>query len=190
MKGNLVLTGGEFRSRRLIAPEGRDTRPTRAMVREALFNMLHGQTEGARVLDLFAGSGALGFEALSRGARAVTFCDHARDAMDAVRRNAAALNAGDRCAFLQMDWRGALERLDRDGGRFDLVLLDPPYGMDPVPVLAEIKARGILCRNGLAVLEHSSREEPALPPGFQTARCRRYGESAVILMTLATEESE
>ncbi|NLG57397.1 MAG: 16S rRNA (guanine(966)-N(2))-methyltransferase RsmD [Clostridiales bacterium] len=188
MKPNLVLTGGEHRSRRLFAPEGRDTRPTRAIVREALFNMLQGAAEGARVLDLFAGSGALGFEALSRGALQVTFCDHAADAQAVLRKNAALLKAQESCAFLRLDWRRALEELAQTGQRFDLILLDPPYGMEKGQVLAAILARQTLAGGGTLALEQGSREKLELPPGLEILRSRRYGESAVTLITLSSED--
>jgi 16S rRNA (guanine966-N2)-methyltransferase len=158
------------------------------MVREALFNMLQGASGNAGVLDLFAGSGALGFEALSRGAAAVTFCDTAPGAMAVVRRNAALLSAQDRCTFLQLDWCQALHKLGGQGERFDLIFLDPPYGMDLAPVLLEILAQGTLNPGGQAVVEHGSREEISLPAGFDTLRSRRYGESAITLITLTMEE--
>lgn len=185
---NLVLTGGEYRSRRLQAPEGLDTRPTRAMVREALFNMLQGASQGARVLDLFAGSGALGFEALSRGAKAAVFCDNAQRAMAVIRQNAATLGAEDRCAFMQMDWRQALGKLGTSGEGFDLIFLDPPYGLDLAQVLAEILLRNLLGPGGVAALEHGSKASITPPAGFDILRSRRYGESAITLITLTMED--
>ncbi|MDD4081373.1 MAG: 16S rRNA (guanine(966)-N(2))-methyltransferase RsmD [Eubacteriales bacterium] len=188
MKASLVLTGGEYRSRRLFAPEGLDTRPTRAIVREALFNMLQGACEGARVLDLFAGSGALGFEALSRGAAIATFCDHAASAMAIIRKNAAMLKAEERCVFLRMDWRQALGEMAAAGQLFNLILLDPPYVLDRAPVLEGILDNQLLAADGIIALEHGGREEITPPQGFELSRSRLYGESAITLITLSSEE--
>lgn len=188
MKGSLVITGGEHRSRRIQAPEGQDTRPTRAMVREALFNMLQGQVAGVPALDLFAGSGALGFEAISRGAEGAVFCDHDKRAMAVIRQNAALLGVTDQCVFLQMDWRQALARLAASGRRFSLIFLDPPYAADLAPVLAEIRARGILQPEGILALEQAGRAGIQLPAGFDITRSRRYGESAVTLINLTAED--
>lgn len=188
MKANLVLTGGSHRSRRLYAPEGRDTRPTRAMVREALFNMLQGAAEGAQVLDLFAGSGALGFEAISRGAEAVVFCDRAADAIAVIRKNAALLKEEARCAFLRMDWQQGLGQLSAAGRQFDLVFLDPPYGLDLSPVLKALQSMKLLKKNVTLALEHGGKAALALPQGFEISKAKRYGESGITLLTTVEEE--
>lgn len=188
MKPSLVLTGGEYRSRRLFAPEGTDTRPTRAIVREALFNMLQGACEGARVLDLFAGSGALGFEALSRGAIKATFCDCAARAMAVIRKNAGMLKAVGRCEFLQLDWHKVLEQLAAAGQQFDLILLDPPYEMEKAPVMDEILSRRTLAAGGTIALEHSNREAVPLLQGTGVFRSRRYGETSITLITTSSED--
>lgn len=188
MKANLVLTGGEHRSRRLHAPEGRDTRPTRALVREALFNMLQGVCPGAGVLDLFAGSGALGFEALSRGAAQLVLCDHAAPAMAVIRQNAALLREKDKCRFLQTDWQQALTKLGAEKAQFDLVLLDPPYGMALGPVLDRLLALDLLEQEAIIAIEHGERTEIQLPPGLSQLRSRRYGESQLTLITQARQE--
>ena len=188
MKPTLVLTGGMHRSRRLYAPEGRETRPTRAMVREALFSMLQGAYTDAQVLDLFAGSGALGFEALSRGASDVVFCDHGVSAALVVQKNIALLKEESRCTLLRMDWRQALARLTADGKQFDLVMLDPPYGLDLEPVLAALRSGSLLKPGAILCLEHGAKADIALPDGFGIFRSRRYGDSALTLMTAKTED--
>jgi 16S rRNA (guanine966-N2)-methyltransferase len=122
------IVAGTAGGRIIATPEGEAVRPTSERVREAIFNSLfsHGLIDGANVLDLFAGSGALGLEALSRGAERVTFVDFNRQSADLVRANIELLGFGDRATVRQGD---ALDFLGR-GGDFDLVLLDPPYAFD------------------------------------------------------------
>ena len=122
------IISGSARGRTIVAPQGMDTRPTQDYVRESLFNILRADVPGARVLDLFAGSGALGLEALSRGAEHAVFVDSARAAVACVRRNVETLRMDGRCQVLACDWRAAAQRLA--GGGFDLVFIDPPYRME------------------------------------------------------------
>jgi 16S rRNA (guanine966-N2)-methyltransferase len=164
------VVAGELRGRRLLAPDGTDVRPTGDRVREAVFNAL-GSLEAvveARVLDLFAGTGALGIEALSRGAAHVTFVEQARPALRTLEANLGALGLTDRARVVRGD---ALAVLPSLAGPFDLALVDPPYAFDgwdgllavlPVP---------------LAVLE--SDREIAPPAGWGVLRQRRYGGTVV-----------
>lgn len=122
------IVAGEHGGRRLVAPAGQATRPTADRVREALFAII-GPVDGLHALDLFAGSGALGLEALSRGAATATFVDDAPSALAAVRRNAAMIDDPDRVRILRADWRDALRRSAREGRRYGLCLLDPPYSL-------------------------------------------------------------
>ena len=130
------IVAGTFRSRRLVAPAGQGTRPTSDRAREALFAML-GDIDGARVLDCFAGSGALGLEALSRGAATCAFVERDRAAVAALRANVAALDVADRCAVRAIDVRRALRADAAAGRQYDLFLIDPPYPMlvDVLPAL-------------------------------------------------------
>ena len=123
---------GEARGRRLVAPEGRTTRPTLDRVRESMFNALASldAIEGARVLDLFAGSGALGIEALSRGAEHVTFVDSDRAARSAIATNLATTGFADRALVVAASADGFLARSNPASDPHSLVLLDPPYGFD------------------------------------------------------------
>lgn len=156
-----------------MAPEGRDTRPTSDRVREAVFNALHsmGALEGARVLDLFAGSGALGVEALSRGATHATFVESARPALTAIHTNLDATGLADRATVVASDGRrfaGATTH------HFDVALLDPPYGFDDDEwrdLLAVMPAE-------LVVVE-SDREVP-IGPGWAVTRTRRYSGTVVL----------
>ncbi len=175
------IIAGEARGRKLFAPEGVETRPTADRVRESLFNVIARRVDGARVLDLFAGSGALSFEALSRGARFAVLNDPARKACDVIRRNAELLGWQDRMALHQLDWRRALARQDEP---FDLVFLDPPYRMTAVygEVAAELCARSLLNEDALIVMEHLEKAPPVLPDGLRAADTRRYGDTAITLV--------
>ncbi|HJZ62491.1 MAG TPA: RsmD family RNA methyltransferase [Miltoncostaeaceae bacterium] len=124
------VIAGELGGRRLVAPKGGRTRPTADRVREALFSIL-GPVDGLDVLDLFAGSGALGIEALSRGAASATFVDRSPAAVAAIRTNVAMVGDPRRVRVLPIDWRVALRAEARAGRRFGLCLLDPPYSLLP-----------------------------------------------------------
>lgn len=172
------IIAGRFGGRTLQAPDGRGTRPTSDRVREALFSRLQhlGVLEGARVLDLFAGSGALGLEALSRGAGGVVLVDSHRRAADVCRRNAAAVKAGDAVNVYQ---RAASAYLAGPARPFDLVLLDPPYELaedELGALLARIE--GWLDERAVVVVERSSRSpEPGWPSGLSRFDERSYGET-------------
>src|SRR2546423_3773215 len=124
------IVAGERKGARLAAPPGRGTRPTSDRVRESLFAIL-ADVSGARVLDPFAGSGALGFEALSRGAEHVAFCELDSAALAVLRENAARLRYADRCTIRRQDGRRRLASDSAPGVTYDLILLDPPHPLLP-----------------------------------------------------------
>lgn len=171
------IVAGEWRGRRISAPSGDSVRPTLDRVREAWMSMLHTSLPDARVLDLFAGSGALGLEALSRGAAHVDFLENDPRAFRVLNENIALLGAGDRCAahledaldFLAMD-----RRADADGRTHDVAFADPPYRKKLATDLAE----RWLKRPFAAIfgVEHESSE--LLPAGGDT---RRYGDTSVTI---------
>ena len=168
------IIAGSRRGQTIHAPKGLDTRPTGDRVREAAFNLI-GLVDGASVLDLFAGSGALGLEALSRGAERVVFVDSDRESVRAIERNLDKLKlAGE---VRQVD---ALRFLATERRRFDLVLVDPPYERfaDFAPKLARYLP-AVLAENGLLVVETAAREEPELPLSQRTSR--RYGAARITL---------
>ncbi len=179
----LRIIGGEYRSRLLKTPSGRNTRPTRAMVREAVFDILQGVCPGARVLDLFSGSGAMGFEALSRGAVSAVFCDADREAAETVRANTLLLDLGPRSLILHMGWQAALKCQAEAGRRFDLIFLDPPYGQKPDEVLERIAETDLLDTDGLIILEHSAAIRPGIPDAFSLFRYRAYGATALSILS-------
>jgi 16S rRNA (guanine966-N2)-methyltransferase len=169
------IVAGSRRGARIFAPKGLDTRPTADRVREAAFNLI-GPVDGARVLDLYAGSGAMGLEALSRGAQEAVFVESDREACRTIKRNLEKLGlAGGRVAC-----QDALRFLVAERSRYDLVLVDPPY--DVVESLLVPLARylpAVLAEDGLLVVETASRVEPDLPLAKRTSR--RYGSARLTL---------
>ena len=163
------VVAGALKGRRIVAPRGRDTRPTSGQVREAVFNALNslGVVEGADVLDLFAGSGALGIEALSRGARVCTFVDNAASAIAAIRTNVETCGVAGQSTIVNAD---ALTFVDRSE-RYDLVIADPPYGFKNWAVLlARIDA-------GFVVVESDHPVVVASP--WVAVREKAYGTTVV-----------
>jgi 16S rRNA (guanine966-N2)-methyltransferase len=171
------IIAGTHRGQRLVTPRGLDTRPTGDRVREAAFNLI-GPLEGTAVLDLFAGSGAMGLEALSRGAARAVFVESDRAAVRAIEQNLDKLRL--RATVLQQDALSALQAEARAGRRYDLVLVDPPYDMYPdlQPALARTLPR-VLAEDGLLVVETEARLEPELPLALRTSR--RYGRARLTL---------
>lgn len=168
------VVAGIARGRRLVSPAGASTRPTPDRVREATFNALGsmGAVVDATVLDLFAGSGALGIEALSRGAANATFVDAGRAAVEAVRTNLATCGLGDLAEVVHDDARRFLAR--QGDRRWDLALLDPPYAHEEwEDLLRDLPA-------GIAVIE-SDRPVPP-PPRWVVRREKRYGRSVVSIL--------
>jgi 16S rRNA (guanine966-N2)-methyltransferase len=170
------LSGGTLRNRVVFAPATDAVRPTPGRVKEALFSILADRIAESRVLDLFAGTGAIGFEALSRGASEAVFVErHARQAA-AIVRTAESLGVADRSKVLVVDATRAAARLH---GRFDLVYADPPYADDPPARIFEaLRERGSIDTETIAVYERRSgaKRPPLESPGFTTEREERYGE--------------
>ena len=165
------VVSGQYRGRRLASPEGRDTRPTTEKVREAVFNALGSldRIVDAEVVDLYAGTGALGLEALSRGAAQCTFVENDRTAIEALRHNIEHLGVGDRARVIRGDALTSARTLSGD-----LLLADPPYGVDP---WAELLA---LTSIDLVVAEAPS--AVVAPEGWTELRSRRYGRTWVTFL--------
>lgn len=173
-RGTLRVVSGSVGGRRFDAPGGTTTRPTSERAREATFNALEslGVVVGARVLDAFAGSGALGIEALSRGAAHVTFAETDRAARTVIEANLTALGLQERSTVVGGDGLGIAERQ----GPWDLVLLDPPYAFDGWAEALAAVGRG-LADEGLAVIESGA--EVAVPASLHPIRCKAYGGTVV-----------
>lgn len=173
------IISGAFRGRKLAAIRGMAIRPTADRVREALFNILGSRPVEAVVLDLFAGTGALGLEALSRGAREAVFVDQAPAALQAIRKNIQLCRMEAAARVVQWNILNNLNCLRGEAGRFDLVFIDPPYhrGLIP-PALAHIVALDLAAPEALIVAEHDPAETIAPPsPAWEKVDERRYGQT-------------
>jgi 16S rRNA (guanine966-N2)-methyltransferase len=174
------IIAGRAGGRRLVAPPGAQTRPTADRVREALFSILGPPDDDARVLDLFAGAGALGLEALSRGAARAVFVERSRGALRYLRRNLDDLGLAEVSEVHQEDAPRFASRLaDAGQPRFYWIFLDPPYQSDlGTSALAELGRAELLAAGGVAVLEHDRRRPPHDRYGYLVkADCRRYGDT-------------
>ncbi|MDR7483036.1 MAG: 16S rRNA (guanine(966)-N(2))-methyltransferase RsmD [Armatimonadota bacterium] len=155
-------------------------RPTAARVRDALFNTLGDRIRGATVLELFAGTGALGLEALRRGAAAVVFVEQDARLARALLAHARARGSADRVEVRAEDALAAIRRLGAAGRRFALILMDPPYGQGWIPrALEAVAAAGVLAPDGLVVAEGHWRDRPGEAAGWRLEREARYGETAL-----------
>ena len=188
------IVGGRHRGRRLVAPSGRGVRPTADRVREAVFNLLaHGVQavdliDGA-VVDVFAGSGALGFEALSRGAARATFIDSDSDAIACIRRNAGTLGEGRNATLLRLDASRLPPPPRAAGAPARLALLDPPYASDLAgPALAGLAGRGWIAEGSISVVEVGAREPFTPPPGFRVLDERTYGAARVVFLVFGGKD--
>ena len=172
------VISGSARGRRLKELQGMDTRPTTDQVKESIFNIIQFDIEGRRVLDLFAGTGQLGIEALSRGAAGCTFVDQRRDAAALVRSNLKLCRLSDRARVVQGE---ALSFLASDRERYHLVFLDPPYQTELLEnALKKIAEIDILMENGIIICESpADKVLPELPQPYRKGREYRYGKIKV-----------
>lgn len=182
------ITAGKHKGRKLAVPAGRDVRPTSDRTRQALFNILeHGgfvdgggsPIRGARVLDAFAGSGALGLEALSRGATHATFMETAAPALDAIRRNVEACREQDASEILRAD----ATRPPKARVACGIAFLDPPYHKGlAAPALVALARAGWLAEGAVCCVELAADENFGLPEGFDQIDERRYGAARILLL--------
>jgi 16S rRNA (guanine966-N2)-methyltransferase len=181
------VIAGSLRGRKLMAIRGRAIRPTADRVREALFNILGGRPIDAQVLDLFAGTGAMGIEAVSRGARRAVFVDRSTPALQMIRRNIALCRLEAHTRVLQLDIVSSLNRLLPDQGAFDLIFIDPPYNRGLIrPTLLNLSESQLPSDDALAVVEHDPSEsiDPPLS-GWVPIDQRRYGRTQLSFFTFA-----
>ncbi len=180
------IIAGSARSRTILTPEGRDTRPTLDRVRESLFNILQPYTLGAKVLDLFAGSGALSLEALSRGADFALLVDAARDANRIENQNVQALGFQSKSEVVLMDWQQAIIKKAPQYAPFDLVFLDPPYKMVDLVQVGEALLP-LLHQGSVVVIEHDEKTEPLFHERYELRDKRRYGKAGILFYRLKEE---
>ncbi len=178
----LRVIAGAHKGRRLKTPTWDGLRPTSDRLRETLFNVVSPRIKGARVLDGYAGTGAIGIEAISRGATSVTFIDEDRRAQALVDENLARCGIENGYAIIRASVARGIETLQAAGQVFDLVLLDPPYDLDPARALSGVEA--IMAPDALLVLEHGRRQPvPAEAGRLRLGRDLKSGDSALAFYT-------
>ena len=189
------VIAGTYRSRQLAAPRGMKTRPTSDRLRETLFNILAPRLEGCRFVDLYAGTGAVGIEAISRGASHVWFAENAEPALASLRQNLTTLKIG-RVFTLEDRGVGAmLQRLNKLSEPVDIVFLDPPYEAEEeyagtLNFFGSVRGREILAPDAVVVAEHSSKAKLASRYGaLENTRLLKQGDAALSFFSLVAEES-
>jgi len=175
------ITAGALRGRKLTVGRGRAIRPTSSKVREAIFNLLSDRIHGSRVLDLFAGAGALGIEALSRGAASALFVDSSREAEGIIGDNLERLGLGGSGRVERCEVLSALDSLLRGAAKFDIVFVDPPYGRGLAEESLEKIGKGsMLSPSGVVVAEHGKREAMGEEYGDLRLEARKqYGDTQI-----------
>ncbi len=174
------VISGTAKGHNLKSVKGMGTRPTSDRVKESMFNILAGTVAGKRVLDLFAGTGGLGIEALSRGAKTAVFVDKCHSCCETIRENLVHTKLARLAEVMAEDVQAALEKLSRRGHQFDLVFLDPPYGKGLVlKTLASLEKNGLLSESSLLVAEHGRNEDISEAGSFQLIRRETYGNTAL-----------
>jgi 16S rRNA (guanine966-N2)-methyltransferase len=163
------------------------TRPTADRVREAVFNIISTRIAGANVLDMFAGTGAMALEALSRGAARAVLIENSPDALVAIKHNVESVNCADRVKLIAGDWREALTGLRAE--QFSLVFIDPPHHMPDMhsQALCALDKYNLLSKSGIIVLEHSRMNSLVPPARYEIYDARRYGETMISLARLAND---
>ncbi len=177
--GSLRVIAGSAGGRRLRSLPGLEVRPTLDRVRQAVFSSLGEAVQGARCLDLFAGTGAVGIEALSRGAGSAVFVDSSRRCCEILRRNLEDCGLGGRARVIESDWESALRELRRPGEAFDIAYVDPPYSRTGEAPVLEATA-GLVAPDGCLLFEHLLRNTPPERAGnWVRGRTAPYGQTAV-----------
>ena len=183
-----IITGSA-RGTKLQTLEGLETRPTAERVKEALFSMIQFEIDGKRVLDLFAGSGQLGLEALSRGAVKATFVDENRDAVEIVKANAKKTKMFEKCVVLNADYK-AFIRGNAGKQRYDLIFLDPPYALNLIGDALDRLTRADMIAQGALIICESDSAEPVSREGLTVRRHARYGKIYITLLEKVPEEED
>jgi len=180
---NMRIITGDFKGRRLEMPEGKDIRPTTEKVKEAIFSIIAGNVPGAVCVDLFAGTGNLGLEALSRGAEKCYFADNSRESLNLIKRNIAMCKAEEWSVVIPGDFERVLTRLGERGEKIDIFFLDPPYREGLYEKCFElIREYDLLAEEGIIIAEHGEREPlPEEIEGYIVLKERNYGSIAITI---------
>ena len=175
------IISGTSKGRRLVTQRGQALRPTSDRVKESIFNILGGEVEGKSVLDLFAGTGNLGIEALSRGAKRALFVEKGRQALQLIQKNLLQCGMEGRAEILPKDVNRAIGMLNRKGEAFDLILMDPPYEKGLIrKTLMKLNSQKIYHKDSILVIEHGRREPiPDIVEGWNLTRQRKIGDTLI-----------
>ena len=183
------IISGKARGRKLLSPPTSETRPTLDRIKEAMFNIIQGYVRDAVVIDVFAGSGSLGLEAASRGAKEVYLVDKSPNTFPVLKQNVENLKFQDFCHPLNTDAYGALNSLADKGKVFDLIFIDPPYLKDMIPnAIKIVKERNLLQRDGLIITKIDTIEE--IYEGYENIKLynsRKYGNTTVCFYRIEEE---
>ena len=183
------VIAGSARRLLLKAPDGMDTRPTADRVKESLFNMLNPELYGCALLDLFSGSGAIGIEALSRGAQRAVLVDASMECAGIIKQNLEVTRLGENAEIINEDVYAAIERLGRRGDKFDIIFMDPPYAAGYyVPVMEAIKKADILAAEGYIVAESAKGVDFTAAEGFKIFKERKCGPAVMNFLNLEEEK--
>lgn len=183
----LKIITGTAKGRKIETLEGDATRPTSQRIKEALFSAIQFDIENRRVLDLFAGSGQLGLEAMSRGAVSVTFVDMSRESIDIVKKNAKCTGFFDFCKYLVADYRNYIRKAS-GGAKYDLVFIDPPYSMKACEdALTRLRDAGLLANGAIVALESGEEKISAEISGFEVLKSTNYGKMSALNIFLYRE---
>ena len=183
------VIAGSARRLLLKAPDGMDTRPTADRVKESLFNMLNPDLYGCAFLDLFSGSGAIGIEALSRGAQRAVLVDASMECAGIIKQNLEITRLGENAEIINEDVYAAIERLGRRGDKFDIIFMDPPYAAGYyVPVMEAIKKADILAAEGYIVAESAKGVDFTAAEGFKIFKERKCGPAVMNFLNLEEEK--
>jgi len=179
------IIAGEFRSRRLVFPRSKKTRPMTDRAKETIFNILGDTVSGARVLDLFAGSGSMGLEALSRGATEVVFVESGVWAHKTIRQNLEALGLEKRASVLTNNFFRSVVALEKKGGKFSIIFLDPPYNQGLARKgLIRLDHSGILAPFAKIIVHHSRQEKlPESLRNLESYREKRIGQACLSFLS-------
>lgn len=190
------VIAGTYRSRQLTAPRGLDTRPTSDRLRETLFNILSPRLEGCRFVDLYAGTGAVGIEALSRGAAHVWFAENADPALASLRTNLAALKISSGYTIEPRGVGAVLQQLSKLARQIDLIFLDPPYEAEAeysgtLSFLGSARGRGLLTPNALVIAEHNKKMKLAARYGaLEHTRLLKQGDAMLSFFGIAVKDEQ
>lgn len=202
ISNGVKIIGGLYKGTNLFAPIGVDIRPALARMKNSLFNILAWQMEGKFVLDLFAGTGSLGLEALSRGARRCLFIDNQRSCIDAIQKSIAKLRLEKSAHVLLMDSFNIISYILKVGERFDYIFIDPPYKYYDEPaqreklfgVINEIAEKNVLAKGGIIIVEHRSnkKDEDALNQLGRLERfdLRNYGQTSLSFLKIKKQDDK